>query len=140
MSLAALFIAAALSTDGPDLAAIDKAVARCETKVMSATFAAEPGRRRAFAIAAFEEQQAIVAARRALAARRLTPMLVAVPAAGNLMPPDDRAAIDHDGAMLAERQAQLDDTRMLAAMRDQLLDMMRQQYLAKCATGKSDER
>jgi hypothetical protein len=138
MIAATLLLASALGADGPDLAAIDKAVARCDAKAMSATFSAEPQRRRAFAIAAYEEQEAIVAARRALAAKRLQPLLVAAPAAGGLMPPDP-AALDRDGQLLAERQHELDDTRMLAAMRDQLLDMMRQQYLTRC-TGKLDDR
>lgn len=135
----ALLLAAALSAEGPDLAAIDKAVARCDAKLMTATFAAEPQRRRAFGIAAFEEQQAIVAARRALAAKRLAPMLVATPAAGGLMPASN-ADLDHESGLLAERQQELDDARMLSGLRDQLLDMMRQQYLTRCATGKSDER
>jgi hypothetical protein len=137
MIAAALFFAA-VSADGPDLAAIDKAVAKCDAKAMSATFSAEPQRRRAFAIAAYEEQEAIVAARRALAAKRLQPVLVAAPAVGGLMPADSEA-LDREGQLIVERQQELDDTRMLAAMRDQLLDMMRQQYLTRCS-GKLDDR
>lgn len=133
----ALLLAAALSADGPDLAAIDKAVARCDAKLMTATFAAEPQRRRTFAIAAYQEQEAIVAARRALAAKRLAPVLVATPAAGGLMPASN-IDLDHEAGLLAERQQQLDDTRMLSGLRDQLLDMMRQQYLSKCSVGKFD--
>lgn len=132
----ALLLAAALSAEGPDLAAIDKAVGRCDAKFMTATFAAEPQRRRAFGIAAYREQEAIVAARRDLAAKRLAPVLVAGPAAGGLMPPSN-ADLDHENSLLAERQQELDDARMLSNLRDQLLDMMRQQYLSKCS-GKLD--
>ncbi len=136
---AALLFAAAISTDGPDLGAIDRAVAKCDAKVMSTTFSAEPQRRRAFAIEAFNEQQDIVAARRALAAKRLTPSLVPSPVTGGLMPADSRAEIDRESQLLAERQQALDDARMLGAMRDQALDLMRQQYVSRCSTGKSDE-
>lgn len=126
--------------DVPDLATIDRAVARCDTKVMSGTFSAEPQRRRAFAIAAFEEQEQIIAARRALAAKRLAPQLVMTPAAGGLAPADNNAELDRQSRLLAERQQALDDARQLDSMRDQLLDMMRQQYVAKCSAVKSDDR
>ena len=132
----ALLLAAALSAEGPDLAAIDKAVARCDAKLMTATFASEPQRRRAFAIAAYQEQESIVAARRALAGKRLAPVLVATPAAGGLVPPSS-SDLDREAQLIAERQQELDDTRMLSGLRDQLLDMMRQQYLSKCS-GKLD--
>ncbi len=137
---AALLFAAAISTDGPDLGAIDRAVAKCDAKVMTSTFSAEPQRRRAFAIEAFHEQQDIVAARRALAARRLSPALVAAPAAGGLVPDNGRAALDHERELLDERQQELDDARMLAGMRDQVLDLMRQQYVSRCSAGKFDDQ
>ncbi|MBO9579762.1 MAG: hypothetical protein J7498_02620 [Sphingobium sp.] len=137
--MAALLFAAALSAEGPDLAALDKAVARCDAKFMTATFSAEPQRRRAFAIDAYHEQESIVAARRALAMKRLAPVLVAAPAAGGPVPASN-ADLDREASLIAERQQELDDVRMLSSQRDQLLDLMRQQYLAKCATGKSDER
>ncbi|MBO9671598.1 MAG: hypothetical protein J7485_13905 [Sphingobium sp.] len=135
--MAALLFAAALSVDGPDLAALDKAVARCDAKLMTATFSAEPQRRRAFAIDAYHEQEAIVVARRALAMKRLAPVLVAAPAAGGLVPASN-ADLDHEAGLIAERQQELDDARMLSSQRDQLLDLMRQQYLAKCSGGKFD--
>lgn len=133
----ALLLAAALASEGPDLAALDKAVARCDAKTMTATFAAEPQRRRAFAIDAYHEQESIVAARRALAMKRLAPVLVATPAAGGLTPASN-SDLDHEAGLIAERQQELDDTRMLSSQRDQLLDLMRQQYLAKCSGGKFD--
>jgi len=134
----ALLLAAALSADGPDLAALDKAVARCDAKIMTSTFMAEPQRRRAFAIAAYEEQEAIVAARRALAAKRLSSPLVMTAAVGGPVPSSDPAALDRESQLIVERQQELDDTRMLAALRDELLDLMRRQYLARCATGKAE--
>ena len=132
----ALLLAAELSADGPDLAVIDKAVARCDARIMTSTFTAEPQRRRAFAIAAYHEQESIVAARRALATKRLAPVLVATPAAGGLAPAGN-ADLEREAGLVAERQQELDDIRMLAGQRDQLLDMMRQQYLTKCS-GKLD--
>ncbi|MBO9575803.1 MAG: hypothetical protein J7494_08720 [Sphingobium sp.] len=129
-----LLLAAAVSADGPDLAAIDRAVAKCDAKVMTSTFADEPQRRRAFAIAAFNEQQEIVAARRELAARRMpSPGAAPLPAAAPVGATDERAELDHQAHQLADRQQALDDTRMLSAMRDQVLDLMRQQYLSKCS-------
>jgi len=133
--MAALLFAAALNADGPDLAALDKAVARCDAKVMTSTFAEEPQRRRAFAIAAFNEQQEIVAARRELAARRMAAPSIplAAPVGASTGPTDQRAEFDRQGYLLVERQQALDDARMLGAMRDQTLDLMRQQYLSKCS-------
>ena len=137
MSLFFLLLSSAVSIDGPDLAAIDRAVAKCDAKVMTATFADEPQRRRAFAIAAFSEQQDIVSARRALIARRMppapaiTPLPVSVPVTA-----DDHAELDRQAQLLAQRQQELDDARMLSAMRDQVLDLMRQQYVSKCSSGR----
>ena len=140
MSLFLLLAAAAVNAEGPDLTTIDRAVAKCDAKVMTATFADEPQRRRAFAIAAFAEQESIVAARRALAARRLAPPAAQVPLAapvgGAVSAEDERADMDRLGHILNERQQALDDARMLSGMRDQALDLMRQQYVSKSSGGR----
>jgi hypothetical protein len=138
MMLLALIFAAAVAVDGPDLAAIDRAVLKCDAKAMTATFADEPQRRRTFAISVFNEQQAIVNDRRLLAARRMTQPsgIAAIPVATPVGASDEPGDIDRQAYLLGERQRELDDVRMLSTMRDQVLDLMRQQYLTKCAVGR----
>lgn len=139
-------LAVAISADGPDLGAIDQAVSKCDAQVMTRTFADEPKRRRAFAIAAFNEEQAIVEAREALAAERLAALQPPTPsdppaAAPASVPaqtpaPADPAALDLQTKALALRQQKLDDARMLNGLRENALDLMRQQYVLKCSTGR----
>jgi hypothetical protein len=139
--IGALSMLALAVAGGPDLAAIDAAVAKCDSRLMARTFGDEPARRRAFAIAAFAEQKEIFDARAALAARRLAtadamePMPGAIVAGVLLSQPDDR--FDRAAEALAERQRRLDDVRMLETMRDQTLDMMRAQYLSRCSGGRT---
>ncbi len=136
MSLALLLLAqaSAVALDGPDLAEVERAVGKCDTGAMTKVFIAEPQRRRAAFIALFNEQQAIVTARRTLAQRRFDamskPAMLAesAPAAPPLAQPD----FSLEAQMIADRQQALDDARMLGAMRDNALDMMRQHYLLGC--------
>lgn len=132
MSLALLFMAqlAAAATDGPELADVERAVARCDSGAMTKIFASEPQRRRAAVIAVFAEQQAIVAARRALAQRRYEAL--GRPPVGPEAAPAPAQNFDLEAQALADRQEALNDARMLGSMRDGALDMMRQQYLTAC--------
>ena len=133
MSVVLILVAAALAADGPDLANIDVAVAKCDARTMTRTFSDEPQRRRAFTIAAFNEQQAIIVARQALATRRLAML----PPGATIQPtPDERSAVERETQALTERQKELDDSRMLSGLRDDALDMMRRQYLVSCASGR----
>lgn len=145
---------AALTIDGPALADVEQAVGKCDGGAMNKIFTAEPQRRRAAVIGFYTEQQAIVVARRALALRRFEAMskpVVAVqaPAAAPVSAsqsviapvaaPAPIAALapsfDLDAQALSDRQQALDDARMLNGLRENALDMMRQQYLNSCNNG-----
>ncbi|MBT2186420.1 hypothetical protein [Sphingobium nicotianae] len=132
---------------GPDLAEVERAVGKCDSGTMTKIFAGEPQRRRAAMIAIFNEQQAVVEARRALAQRRFEAMnrppapvqpSQSIPAQPGATPVPAVAAaapspnFDMEAQQLADRQQALDDARMLGGMRDNALDMMRQQYLIGC--------
>lgn len=141
MSLVLLMLAqaATLAIDGPDLAEVEKAVGKCNADALARIYAAEPQRRRSATIAMFNEQQAIVAARRALGQRRLDALARPASEAGMIpVTALQSAGASNEQAMaieaqaLAERQQALDDARMLSAMRDSALDMMRQHYLTSC--------
>lgn len=130
-----IYLASVIANGAPSLDEIDQAVAKCESKVMVRTYQEEPDRRRAFAIAAYREQEAIVTARQALAARRLAALQPTV--GGTMSPPQDQAAaFSLESQQLTERQQELDDARMLNGLREQALDLMRQQYVSKCSAGK----
>jgi hypothetical protein len=144
MSLTLLVMAqlAAGAGEGPDLAEVDRAVAKCDSGAMTKIFGKEPERRRTAMIAIFTEQQAIAAERRTLAQRRYEAMSNPAPAMPEAGPPTAPAPAPTPAAnfelekqLLADRQQALDDARMLAEMRDKALDTMRQQYLTTCNTG-----
>lgn len=123
----------ALAIEGPDLSTIDGAVAKCDSKIMTKTFADEPPRRRAFVIAAFAEQQEIVKARRALAERRTA---LTQPGQTVQVTSEQKDAVERESHALAERQRELDDVRMLNGLREDALDLMRKQYVATCTGGR----
>lgn len=136
MGLALLLLAqaSAVALDGPDLAEVERAVGKCDTGAMTKVFGKEPERRRATVIALFNEQQAIMTARRTLAQRRFDAMSKpATPAeSAPVAPPPAQPDFALEAQTLADRQQALDDARMLGAMRDNALDMMRQHYLLGC--------
>jgi|GEM_PF-1271349 len=128
------------ATAGPDLAEVDRAVAKCDSGAMTKVFGKEPERRRAAMIAIFTEQQAIASERRALAQRRYDALAKPAPAVPDAaaMPaavPVPTANFELEQQALTDRQQALDDARMLGEMRDKALDTMRQQYLTACNTG-----
>ena len=123
-----LFLAAVSA----DLDAIDQAVARCDRATASPAFSGEAGRRSAFLLQTYREQESIVAARLDVSQRRAT-----LREAGAIKASDEKK-LSLEEAAIEDRQKALNDQRMLEAIRQDTMDSMRRYYLLNCPAGKLD--
>jgi hypothetical protein len=115
-----------------DLDALDQAVARCDRGMANPAFSAEAGRRSAFLLETFREQESIVAARLDVSQRRAT-----LRDAGAIKSSDEKKLALEEAA-IEDRQKALNDQRMLEGIRQDAMDSMRRYFLMNCPAGKLD--
>lgn len=125
-----LLLALSLPNDAPSLTALADGVARCDRPATTTVFQTEETRRTQFLTDAYAEQEAIVQERRALAVRR------AALRAATVQTADSEAAVTLADALNADRQAVLDDARLLERLRHEAIDQMRRQFLSTCGDGR----
>jgi hypothetical protein len=129
-----LFIAAASA----DLDALDQAVTHCERAAVNPMFAGEAGRRSAFLLDAYHEQEVIVADRLALADQRRTLREGADMKVLERKQTDKQ--LDLQEAAIEDRQKALNDKRMLEGIREDAMDSMRHYFLLNCPAGGGQEK
>lgn len=132
---------AAPAMSGPmDFAALDRAIERCERGTVLPVFASEAQRRSEFLTAVYEEQAAISAERIAAADKRRALREAAQSAAEGTAAAPHPAETDQALALvqleLDDRQRALDERRRLETIRQQAVDLKRQYFLSRCASGK----
>ena len=125
-----LFLVAASA----DLESLDQAVARCDRGLANPAFSNEAGRRSAFLLDTYREQEAIVAARLDIAQRRAP-----LREAGAIKASDDKQ-LKLEEAVAEDRQRALNDRRMLEGIRQDAMDTMRRYFLTNCPAGSGPER
>ncbi|MEQ1510898.1 MAG: hypothetical protein ABL909_10930 [Sphingopyxis sp.] len=125
-----LLLALSAPNDAPSLTALSDGVARCDRAATMTVFQAEESRRTRFMTDAYIEQEAIVQERRALTTRRQLLRTATVQTA------DSEAAVALAAALNADRQAALDDARLLERLRRETIDQMRRQFLSTCGDGR----
>ena len=123
-----------LAAASADLDTLDQAVARCDRGVANPAFSNEAGRRSAFLLNAYREQEAIVAARLDIAQRRRT-----LREAGGRKNSAEQEKLELESAAMDDRQHALNDQRMLEGIRQDAMDTMRRYFLLNCPAGKTDK-
>ncbi|WP_395621976.1 hypothetical protein [Sphingomonas daechungensis] len=126
-------IALLLAAMSADLDALDQAVAHCDRSTANPAFSAEAGRRSAFLLQTYREQEAIVAARLDVSQRRAT-----LREAGAIKSADEKK-LSLEEAAIEDRQRALNDQRMLEGIRQDTMDSMRRYFLMNCPAGRTDK-
>lgn len=125
--IALLLLAVGLAS--PEPLPMREAVVRCDRTAMTELTRAEPGRRAQFALAAYDEQRAIVAERATLDGAAPNG---ASSAAG-------QASLDVARSGLEVRQRRLDDARAVERAWREASDELRAEFLASCTARRRDD-
>jgi len=125
-----LLAAALFATDDGDFEALSKGAVTCNRTVVTHAWTDEVKRHSAFLLDSYRQQREIAQARADLAERRRKLRVGEAPVAGTT--PDTEQSLALVGASLTDRQAALDDARLLDREQQDMVTYFRQLYLTQC--------
>jgi hypothetical protein len=120
-----LLAAALFASDDGDFDALSKGAANCNR-----AWTDEVKRHSAFLLDSYKQQRELAEARADLAERRRKLRVGEPPAKGTT--PDTEQSLTLIGASLVDRQAALDDARLLDRQQQDMVGYFRQLYLTQC--------
>ena len=125
-----LLAAALFASDDGDFEALSKGAANCNRAAVTHAWTDEVKRHSAFLLDSYKQQREIAEARADLAERRRKLRVGEAPAKGAT--PDTEQSLSLIGASLVDRQAALDDARLLDHQQQDMVGYFRQLYLTQC--------